>query len=151
MANQRLGMVDQETGELLPGGVLVYVPQRAKIKEGWFMGFQAGFLELAKDTELRGQPMAVLLALLSKLDFENYIAISQGELARELGMTASRFSQAMTKLKARGVILAGPKVGTAQTFRLNPGYAWRGSVSNLHKARAHRLSLAIDNGKGKRT
>lgn len=141
MGQQRVGMVDQETGELLDGGVLVYVQHRAKIKEGWFMGFQAGFLELAKDEQLRGQPLVVLLALFAKLDFENFIAISQTDLARELGMPRPRFSLAMKRLRDRGVVLAGPKVGTAQTFRLNPGYAWKGNVKNLHQARREHLRV----------
>lgn len=134
-------MVDQDTGELLPGGVLVYVQHRAKIKEGWFMGFQAGFLELAKDEQLRGQPLVVLLALFAKLDFENFIAISQADLARELNLGRNRISEAVSRLKARGVILAGPKVGTAQTYRLNPGYAWKGNVKNLHQARRDHLRV----------
>lgn len=141
MGQQKVGMVDQQTGELLEGGVLVYVPQRAKIKEGWFMGFQAGFMELAKDVELQGQPMRVLLALLSKLDFENFIAISQAELARDLSLRPERISEAVRRLKARGVILAGPKVGTAQTYRLNPGYAWKGNVKNLQAARRDHIKL----------
>lgn len=141
MGSQRLGMVDQETGELLSGGVLVYVPQRAKIREGWFMGFQAGFLELAKDKELQGQPLRVLLALFAKLDFENFIALSQTDLAVELGLGRNRVSEAISRLKDRGVILPGPKVGTAQTYRLNPGYAWKGNVKNLEAARRSHLKV----------
>jgi len=121
--------------------VLVYVPQRAKIKEGWFMGFQAGFMELAKDKDLQGQPMRVLLALFAKLDFENFIAISQVELAREVELRPERISEAIKRLKARGVILPGPKVGTAQTYRLNPGYAWKGNVKNLQAARKSHLRI----------
>lgn len=105
------------------------------------MGFQAGFLELAKDEQLRGQPLVVLLALFAKLDFENFIAVSQADLARELNLGRNRVSEAMARLKLRGVILAGPKVGTAQTYRLNPGYAWKGNVKNLHQARREHLSL----------
>jgi hypothetical protein len=141
MGQQKLGMVDQETGELLAGGVLVYVPQRAKIREGWFMGFQAGFMELAKDAELQGQPLRVLVALFAKLDFENYIALSQADLARDLNMGRNRVNEALSKLKARGVILPGPKVGTAQTYRLNPGYAWKGNVKNLEAARKSHLKV----------
>lgn len=141
MGQQKVGMVDQQTGELLEGGVLVYVPQRAKIREGWFMGFQAGFMELAKDKELQGQPMRVLLALFAKLDFENYIAVSQADLGRELELRPERISEAIRRLKARGVILPGPKVGTAQTYRLNPGYAWKGNVKNLQAARRSHLKI----------
>lgn len=141
MAQQKVGMVDQQTGELLEGGVLVYVPQRAKVKEGWFMGFQAGFLELAKDEALRGQTLVVLLALFAKLDFENYIALSQAELGRELSLRPERISECISRLKARGVILPGPKVGTAQTYRLNPGYAWKGNVKNLEAARRSHLKV----------
>lgn len=142
--------VDQETGEVMDGA-LVWVSQRAKIREGWFMGFQEAFLELAKDVELAGQPMRVLLVLMSKLDWENFIAFSQGDIAKQLKIRPEAVSRAVRLLREKGVIEAGPVLGNTKTYKLNPGYAWRGSVSNLHKARAHRLSLAIDNGKGKRT
>lgn len=136
--------VDQETGEVMDGA-LVWVSNRPKVREGWFMGFQEAFLELAKDVELAGQPMRVLLVLLARLDWENYIAVSQSEIGKELGLRPNRVSEAFRLLREKGVIELGPQVGQAKTYRLNPGYAWRGSVSNLHKARAQRLSLAVDN------
>lgn len=143
---ENLALVDPSTGEI-SGGVLVYVPQRAKIREGWFMGFQAGFMELAKDASLSGQPLRVLLALLAKLDFENYIALSQTEIADELGLGRNRVCEAIKRLRSRGVVLDGPKVGVARTYRLNPGYAWRGSVRNLDSAR--RKHVVVDLAKAR--
>lgn len=138
MTQENLRVVDPDTGEI-GGGVLVYVAHRAKIKEAWFMGFQAGFMQLAKDEALAGQPLRVLLALLAKLDFENFIALSQSELASDLGMGKNRVCEAIRRLRERGVVLDGPKVGASRTYRLNPGYAWRGTVKNLDTARRRHL------------
>jgi len=109
------------------------------------MGFQEAFDALARDKDLAGQPTRVLLALLAKLDFENWVAVSQVEIAERLGMRRERVSEAFRVLREKGVIEAVVRPGGIRTYRLNNGYAWRGSVTNLQKERAQRLSLAIDN------
>lgn len=140
--------VDQETGEMMDGA-MVWVPNRPRVKEGWFMGFQEAFEGLAKDAELAGQPTRVLLFLLSRLDWENFISFSQKDIAEKLQIRREAVSRAVKLLREKGLLEAGPTVGTVRTYRLNAGYAWRGSVVNLHKARAQKLSLAVSNS-GKR-
>jgi hypothetical protein len=136
----QLPVVDSASGAIV-GGVLVYVPAKARIKEGWFMGFQEGFLQLAKDRHLAGQPLRVLLGMLSKLDFENFIAFSQAELAEQLKINPTRVSESVKRLRERGVILTGPRVGSMKTYRLNPGYAWKGNVRTLDRARRDHVRL----------
>ena len=48
------------------------------------MAFQDTFAELAKDPELTLEPKNVLLFLFSQLDFENFIHISQQDVASNL-------------------------------------------------------------------
>jgi DNA-binding Lrp family transcriptional regulator len=45
------------------------------------------------------------------LDFENFIRVSQREIADALGRRRERTSRSIQKLSAMGVIIAGPKLG----------------------------------------
>jgi len=132
--------VDLATGEVMQGA-LVWIPARQKLQEAFFMGFQAAFFDLAKDHELRGIPMAVLLALMSRLDFENEIVVSQAHLASELGIHPVNMSKAFRLLREKGLLEVNRREGI-RTYRLNPAYAWRGRGKNLAAARrAHNLSV----------
>ena len=61
--------VDRQTGEVMQG-CMVWIPQRPKLTERWFMAFQDTFEELAKDPDMTGENYKVLFYLYSKLDFE---------------------------------------------------------------------------------
>ena len=77
---------------------------------------------LAMDTELDGVDLRVFLYLTSCLDFENFLQVPQMEIAEKLGRRRAHISRSMAKLKAKGVVIAGPKVGRAAVWRLNPKY-----------------------------
>lgn len=141
-----LRQVDAVTGEVLDGGTLVYCPPRAKIREGWFMGFQDGFLSLAA-LQLTGREWRVLAYLLGKLDFENYLHVSQADIARQLVIAPPDVSKAVRRLVEAGVLIRGPKVGRAGTLRLAPEFGWKGRVRSLHVARGKALSV-VQGGKG---
>jgi len=133
--------IDLTTGEVLKGA-LVWVTDRPKVREAFFMAFQAAFMSLAKDVELQGQPMRVLLVLLARLDFENEVVISQAEIARELEIRPNRVSEAMRLLREKGLIRVQKREGHIKTYRLSCAYAWKGRAKNLHGARrAHTLAL----------
>ena len=57
-----------------------------KLTERWFMAFQDAFEELAKDREITNEPRRVLDYMFSKLDFENFIQLSQKEIIEILGI-----------------------------------------------------------------
>lgn len=137
--------VDTRTGEVLADGLLVYCPVRPKVKEAFVMTFQDALKALAKDRTMTGEQWRVLSFLMSRLDFENYIYAPQTEVAKELGMKKPNVSRAVTALIQRGIIHRGPKVGSAQTMRLDPYLGWRGRVRSLEKARAARLKLVSSN------
>lgn len=113
-------------------GTYVFFPSKLKIK-GWFMCFQEGFKELAKDRELRGAPRSVLDYLMSILDYENDLKITQAIIAKELNIGTNRVSEAIKVLLDKKIILKGPKLGCSWSYRLNHKYGWKGKVKNLDK------------------
>jgi len=145
--NKYIEQIDRETGEVMKG-CMVYIPYRPRLTERWFMAFQDTFEELAKDPELTLEPKNVLLFLFSKLDFENFIQLSQTDIAEGLGMHKQHVSRAMKLLTGKQIILEGPKVGRSKCYRLNPYYGWKGKVKNLETERRSHLR-AIEGGLGK--
>ena len=114
------------------------------------MAFQDTFIELAKDPELTLEPKNILLYMFGRLDFENFIQLSQTEIAEALGMRQSNVSRAIKTLTDKQIILEGPKVGRSKCYRLNPHYGWKGKVTNLQEARRSHLS-SIEGGLGKKS
>ena len=134
MAEKRVSSVDLDTGEILEYSL---VAVQRKIPNG----FAGGWLAMALDaldmlaaSDLRGDDLRVLLALLGRLDFENLIQLEQVAIAERLGMQKPHVSRSIKRLIALGCLLEGPKIGRSRTYRLNPAYGWRGSSKNHHKA-----------------
>ena len=118
-------LIDSETGEI----VYAVVPIRQKhIGGGFFMGIQEGFLHLAK-SNLTLEETRIIMLLFSKLDFENWLRISQSDIAKELDMQRSNISRAIKRLVEKGILHKGPKVGTSWTYRLDPSFGWKGKAS----------------------
>ena len=138
---RRVHQVDVETGEVLEGGTLVYLPIRARIREGWVMVFQEVLGRVACDRDLTMTQMRVLLYLVSRLDVENFIHLSQGDVARALGLRPSNVSPAIKALVEKGVLMRGPKVGRVHTMKLSPNLGWKGRVKNLNEARRELLRV----------
>jgi len=132
---KNIGFFNIETGEVLEGGIPIYVGSKIKWRENWFMGIQEAFIALAKDKEIRGRTRSVLDYLFGKLGFENYICITQQEISDELGIAKSNISSSIKILLEKGIILPGPKLGRTSAYRLNSGYGWRGNIKNLSKDR----------------
>jgi DNA-binding MarR family transcriptional regulator len=138
--NKRMTQIDPETGEIQEG-CMVWIPHRPKIKERFFMGFQDALIEIAKDPEITQEPHKLLLFLFGHLDYENYIHISQKEMAEELGMQTSHVSRAMSLLCRKHIVELAPGTGRTKCYRLNPHFGWKGKVTNLNEARKKQLHL----------
>jgi hypothetical protein len=132
---KNIALFNTQTGEVLEGGIPVYIGAKVKWRENWFMGIQEAFIALAKDRDIRGRTRSVLDYLFGKLGFENYIFVTQQEISNELGIAKSHISNSIKILLAKGIILPGPKIARTNTYRLNSEYGWRGSVKNLSKDR----------------
>jgi hypothetical protein len=120
-----LDIMDPETGEI-PGRMPFLSKKKANLYGEYVMTRQEGFLRLAKDKDLTGSDLRVLHVYLGKLDFENFIRISQQEVADYLDMKKSNVSVSTRKLINKKIILEGPRVGRSSTFRINPFYGWKG-------------------------
>ena len=90
---------------------------------------------------LTGEQFKVLMMLLADLDYENYIQIAQADIADALGMQKTNVSRSVKALIDLSVILQGPKVGRSYSYRLNPQFGWKGTVSNHKKALKNGLSV----------
>lgn len=143
MGIRRVGSVDLETGEFLDGAMVgVFYPKRQNgFREGWVAMAQGPLMALA-NANLGEQALRVLLSVIARLDFENFLLLSQADLAKALGMDRGDVSKALGKLEAAGVLVRGPKAGRSSTFRLNPAYGWKGSASNHQKALRARMEKA---------
>jgi hypothetical protein len=137
-----LQQVDMDSGELLEGFVAVVQPKRRN-------GFRKGWLAMAQDAlsllataDLTGRDYKVLMALLARLDFDNLIQVNQAEVAREIGIRRSHFSESVGKLIDLGALIEGPRVGVHKTYRLNPRFGWKGSASSHQKALKERMKAS---------
>ncbi|MGL5037750.1 MAG: hypothetical protein ACRC6F_08460 [Aeromonas sp.] len=128
-----------DNGEIVGGFVAVIRPKQKSPFERHFTMNQTALLTIAN--ELNHDQTRVLMAMLSDLDYENYIQISQVDIANALSMQKSHVSRAIKHLVEFGILEEGPKVGRSKTYILNRQFGWKGSVSNHKKAMKHGLSV----------
>jgi DNA-binding MarR family transcriptional regulator len=141
MRQQPLVQIDPTTGEQLEFTLVAMPAPRARIKEGWFMIFQDGLTKLAADGTLTARQLRVLMFLMSKLSFENYIHVPNVDIAKGTGIAKTHVSDAVSVLKDKGILLAGPKVGRVVTLRLSDTFGWKGRVRSLQEERKKRMRL----------
>lgn len=118
-------------------GKLIWVPHRTRSQFGtdWFQMAQDTLRMInAHRNELGLEGIVVFNALMARLDFENFIQVSQKEIADELDMRASNVSRAIKRLDGLGFIRRGPKVGRSHTLQLHPSLAWKGKAQSHMKA-----------------
>lgn len=102
------------------------VPKRQNnLGVNWVAFYQTALEWLAKQS-IPQEQYRVMMFLMSQLDFENYLRITQISIAKELDMKQANVSRAIKGLLEKDIIITGPKVGTAKTYRLNPRMAYKG-------------------------
>ena len=138
--------IDSDTGEVISEGVLVFQPRRSPHPYGtdWAAVTMSGILKLVMTPGIGITEVKVFCKMFERLDYENYIQITQADVARDTGIAKPHVSTAIKKLVAAGALIVGPKVGKLQTYRLDPRIAWKGGKNHLRKA----LSV-IEGGKGR--
>ena len=104
-------------------------PKKRNLGVNWVAFYQTA-LEWLATQNLPNQEYRVLMYLMSKLDFENYIRVTQTSVAEALAMKQTNVSRAIKGLLENDIIITGPKVGTAKTYRLNPRMAYKGKNPN---------------------
>ena len=154
MASKRkiVGHVDQY-GEVHEDGVFAFIPSKNKTfshlyGDGWMIAAQQAFTYLATDPDIKGAEMKTFSYLMGKLDFQNYILVTQKEIIETTGYTKQSIHKAIETLEKKGIIIVGPKAGRSKTWRLNPEFGYKGNPKgNVRKSRNGQLSLVIDNEK----
>ena len=129
--NVEIRAYDKNTGKILEGVPVLCGVKRNPYSTGWVMNSQEALEIIAKDKEITGRIHRVLWFIVARLDFENWIQISQKEVCEELNMQKQHVSSAIKLLERKEIILRGPKVGKSYAFRLNPYFGWKGDVKNL--------------------
>ena len=118
----------------------VLMPKRRNaFREGWVAMAQEATKLLAKQKDLGLDGFRVLMLLISMLDFENLIQVSQAEIAKELDMQRSNVARAIKRLIGTGALLEGPRIGVHRSYRLNPRFGWKGSAVGHHSAIQERM------------
>ena len=139
--NKRLQQIDSETGEIIDGFVAYVVPKRKNgFGQGWLAMAQNG-AEILAQSNLSGNDFKVLMKLLSVLDYENLIQVSQAEIARELNMHRQHVQRSIKRLLDLGIVLEGVKIGISRSYRLNPNFGWKGSAKGHREALHEHLKV----------
>ena len=81
------------------------------------------------------------MKLLSVLDYENLIQVSQADIARELDMHRQHVQRSIKQLIQLGIILEGVKIGISRSYRLNPSFGWKGSTKGHREALHEHLKV----------
>ena len=132
--NKRLQQIDSETGEIIDGFVAYVVPKRKNgFGQGWLAMAQNG-AEILAQSNLSGNDFKVLMKLLSVLDYENLIQVSQADVARELNMHRQHVQRSIKRLIDFGIVLEGVRIGISRSYRLNPNFGWKGSAKGHREA-----------------
>lgn len=147
--DEKVGIVGLETGELKQ--VAVVVPQKTIHPYGrrWQAlneeTTEALSQAMAKKV-ISGRDMSILLALIARLDIENYCNINQTQLAKHLGYKQPNVNASIKKAVKLGILIEGNKVGALKTYRINPRWVWKGNKKNLSKALKDAPHLTIFEG-----
>ena len=92
-------------------------------------------------SDLGANDFKVLMKLLSVLDYENLIQVSQADIARELDMHRQHVQRSIKRLIQLGIILEGVKIGISRSYRLNPSFGWKGSAKGHREALHEHLKV----------
>ena len=131
MAYRHVVQVDADTGELLRG-TMVWVEDKPKSMGHFVKTYQNG-LEALAAFRLTGETYSVMLHLMSKLSFDNWINVTQADIGKKLGLSQPNVARAMKVLVEKNIILEGPRKGRCHTYRLNYAVGYKGDEGRQTK------------------
>jgi hypothetical protein len=131
-------VADEGTGEVVAqqgkDGFPIWFRPKQPVEQDFSMIFHDEWRLLAK-LKLPTSQMSVFLYMAGKLDFQNYVHISQKEIAKELDMAPSHVSAAIRALVDKGLLLRPDKENLKTLYRLPNSLLWRGNLVDLKKAK----------------
>lgn len=122
MPTENVAVFNAVTGEIRDTGIMAFVPKKIKMEQFMFL-FQDGCESLAK-MNLTWDSARAFLFMLSKLDYQNRLHMTQREIANELNMQVSNLNRAMKLLSQNGIV-ALIKSGE---YVVSDQFVWRGSL-----------------------
>ena len=97
------------------------------------------------------QTHRVMWALLALLEFDNFLALDQTAIARDLSMPVSNVNRAIKSLIKIGAVVVGSPTGVHKSYKLSPVWVWRGKAKDHIKALdEHRMGEALGGGEAAR-
>lgn len=126
-------LVNPKTGELYSGLAVI---RSARYPRGVdFMTMFVDGLKYLASLDLSGDDSRVLFMLLTRLDFQNWVAVSQETLAEELSMQRQNVGRSIWRLIERHVleIEKDPADKRRNMYRLNAALGWRGDANQWAK------------------
>ena len=129
-------LVNPKTGKQYKG---LAVPMKKKFPEPieYVSVFKHGFQQIAK-LKLTPTDYAVLMILLSRLEYENWIRVSQRTIAEELNLTQPQVSRAIKKLVEKNILIKeqDPSDERRSLCRFNPSFGWKGDTKEWFESTA---------------
>lgn len=98
----------------------------------YFRGWQLGFEYLSQNKNLTTVDYKLLMLLLSRLDFDNYIQLTQADMSALLGMQRSQVTRSIKKLINNDIIVKVQK-GRNNYYCLNHELAYKGKNLEFKK------------------
>ena len=123
-----LTVVNKETGEV---EARVNLQNRLE-RGGWFAFFQKSALYLAQN--LGKEEFRVLMYMISKLDYGNYIRVTNKSIHKNLNVDHANVARAIRKLIDKNIIAVQEWYGISRIYRMNPNFLHKGrDVYQTHR------------------
>ena len=123
-----LTVVNKDTGEV---EARINLQNRLE-KGGWFPFFQKGAVYLAQN--LDKDALRVLFYMMAKMDYGNYIRVTNKNICNNLNMNHGNVSRAIRKLIQTNVIAVQEWYGISRIYRMNPNFMHKGrDVYQTHR------------------
>jgi len=90
-------------------------------------------LETIATYQLTGETYSVMLYLMGRLSFDNWINVTQAEIGKNLNLAQPNVARAMKVLVEKNIILEGPRKGRCRTYRLNYAIGYNGDEGRQTK------------------
>jgi predicted transcriptional regulator len=133
MRQTKVEQVDCSTGEV-QRGVNVFIPDKRKLRGGFMLLDLEGMERLVMDRDIDLADWRVLGTIMRRLEYENWLYITQQEIANEIGMKRQNVTRSIKKLTEKAIIVKERKSGRSNCYRLNAFYGWKGRINKEYES-----------------